>query len=363
MVVAKRSGKQVIIRPKQKKKVTIQRVKSNSPSPLSTYRACLSQPFSALAQGARVPDMYSVASATRHITRKFTLVSNSSGECDVVIVPSAFLHAMSPRGSVVGGGTWSTLDGGTVANSTVFTTTASLSAQLTNYRIVGYGVKIIGIASMTTNSGSLTIATLPTEGWLNSSTSVGGQNPNSNNAAMTVTNTLLSYGVPTASNVVSVSALPGLPNTAESSLINVSERPMEVCPKICSPSAFMFRETTDLGPGYGITNQTSATFVSAGNPAYLAVGGLETVVIAATGCPASTSMLDIELVYHLEGIPVVSSTANAVIGSDTTGVAVDPVGWMNVIKDVAAMPSFRCAVETVGNSFFPGLGTMVGKLL
>jgi hypothetical protein len=270
---------------------------------------------------------------------------------------------MSPRGSVVGGGTWTTLDGATVANAIVFTTPASLSAQLTNYRIVGYGVKIIGIASMTTNSGSLTVATVPAEGWLNLNYPVGGQSPNSNNAAMTVNNTLLSYGVPTASNVVSVSALPSLPNTAESSLVNVSERPMQVCPKICSPSAFMFRETTDLGPGYSITNQTSVSSVSAGNAAYLAVGGLETVIIAATGCPASTSMLDIELVYHLEGVPVVASTANAVIGSDTTGIAVDPVGWMNVIKDVAAMPSFRCAVETVGNSFFPGLGTMVGKLL
>jgi len=340
------------------------KVQARSQSYLSVYRAALSDPFSTLAQGARVPDMYSVPTATRHITRKLTLSSNASGEADLVVLPSAFYHAVSARGSVVGGSTWVTGDGVSTTNSVVFTTTAAMAAQLVNYRIVGYGVKVIGVASMTTNSGSITIATAPTEGFQNIQTApVGGQASNTNNAAMTVANTLTSWGVPNVSNVVSVAALVDLPNSLESSMVNISERPITVTPKICSPSAFQFKMCSDVGPGYNIQSQTSLAVVSAGNASYLQVGGLETVIIAATGLPVSTSVLDIEITYHLEGIPFISATANTQIGSDAAAIVCDPMGWMNVIKDVAAVPAFKAATIGLGNSFFPGLGTMVGKFL
>jgi len=331
---------------------------------LSVYRAALSDPFSTLAQGARVPDMYSVPTATRHLTRKLTLTSNASGECDLVILPSAYIHAFSARGSIVGGTTLVTGDGASNTQAVIFTNIPALAAQLTNYRIVGYGVKVVGIASMTTNAGSLTIATVPAEGFINNQVAtVGGQASNTNNAAMTVANTLTSWGIPNASGVVSVGALVDLPNTVESSMVNVSERPITVTPKICSPTAFQFKMASDIGPGYNIQSQTSLAVVSAGNASYLSFGGLETVVIAATGLPNSTSVLDIEITYHLEGIPFIAATSNNQIGSDAASVVCDPVGWMNIIKDVASLPTFKAFSVGLGNSFFPGLGTMVGKFL
>jgi len=340
------------------------KVQARSQNYLSVYRAALSDPFSALAQGARVPDMYSVPTATRHITRKLTLASNASGECDLVILPSAFYHALSARGSVVGGTPWITSDGVTTTNAVVFTATAALAAQLVSYRVVGYGVKVIGIASMTTTSGSLTIATVPAEGYLNTQLNqVGGQSGNSNNAAMSVANTLTSWGIPNATSVVSVPALLDLPNTVETSMINISERPITVTPKICSPSAFQFKLASDIGPGYNAQDQTSAVSISVGNASYLSFGGTESVVIAATGLPNSTSVLDVEITYHLEGIPFISATANSQIGSDSAAVVCDPIGWMNTIRDVAAVPAFKSAAIGLGNTFFPGLGTMVGKLL
>lgn len=348
---------------KQRALVLYKTPKSQGPSPLATYRACLTNPFSPMAQGARVPDMYCVPTATRHITRKFTLATNASGEADVCILPSAYIHAFSPRGSVVGGSSLTTLDGVTLTNATVTTSASSLSAQLTNYRIVGYGVKVIGIASMTTNAGSATLATVPAEGYLNTTDTVGNQASNAANAFHTMARWLTSLGIPNASSVVSVASLPALLNSVETSLVNVSERPITVIPKICSPSAFKFRQSADQGPGFNITGQTSVATVSAGNASFLEVNGQETTVIAITGCPASTSMLDIEVVYHIEGIPFISATAGQIIGSDSSVVVCDPVGWMNVIKDVASSPTFRSFVEGVGNSFFPGLGTAVGRLL
>lgn len=332
------------------------------PTQLVAYKAALSRPFSLAAQGARVPDMYSVATTTRHITRKLTLSSNASGECDLVVIPSAYLHAMSPRASIVGGDSWITLNGATLANAAVQTLPSALAGQLTNYRVVGYGVKIIGIAAMTTNAGSLTLATVPAEGYVNLTSTIGNQAANSNNAFHTVANTLTAYGVPNSSNVVSVASLPSLPNSVESSLINVSERPITITPKVCSPNAFIFKNTSDIGPGFSAQNQTSAVSISVGNASYLQFGGHESVVIAATGCPASTSMLDIEITYHLEGNPFISATAGSIIGSDSSSVAVDPLGFMNVIREVAAMPTFKALAIGVGDSFFPGLGTMVGKL-
>jgi len=361
VLTIRKKSKALVVRPKAGKSTS--KPKSAATSPLVVYKAALADPFSTLAQGARVPDMYSVPTATRHITRKFTLSSNASGECDVVVLPSAFYHALSPRGSIVGGNSWLTLDGATVTNAAVLTTTSALSPQLINYRIVGYGVKVIGIASMTTNSGSLTIATVPVDGYQNTKDTIGGQASNSANASATVANTLTSWGVPNASSVVSVSSLPSLPNTLETSMINVSERPISVSPKICAPCAFDFKLSSDIGPGYNITSQTSAVSVSAGNASFMRVGGHEAVILAATGCPASTSMLDIEIIYHLEGTPFISATANQVVGSDSSNIVCDPVGWMNVVRDVAATPSFKTVAVAAANTFFPGLGTAVGRYL
>lgn len=309
--------------------------------------------------------MYSVATATRHITRKVTLVSNASGEIDLVVLPNAYQHAVSPRGNLPGGSdSWFLGDGTTVANGAVRTVSTALALQLTNYRIVGYGLKVIGTAAMTTNSGTIVLATVPAESYVNDKNApVGGQNSNINNATMTATRTLSAYGIPVSSGVVQIPSLVTLPNSVEASMVNISEHPIMVTPKICSPSAFTFKQSDDSGPGYNIQSQTSTVSVSAGNASYLSFGGFETVVLAATGCPANTSMLDVEITYHLEGTPYTSSTTGQVIGSDSVSQVVDPVAWMGVIRDVASMPSFKSLVEGVGNSFFPGLGTMVGRLL
>jgi len=337
--------------------------KAPADSYLGVYKAALTDPFSLRAQGARVPDMYSVPTATRHITRKLTLVTNAQGEADLLVIPSAYLHAMSPRGSIAGGSTWTTGDAGTVATALSLTTASTLAAQLVSYRIVGYGVKLIGTASMTSNSGSLVVATLPVEGYLNTRDSIGGQAGNIVNSGATVANTLTAYGVPNASSVVSISSLPSLPNSMEASLVNVSEHPLLVTPRICSPSAFNFKLSSDIGPGYNAQNQTSAASISVGNASFLSFGGHESVIIGLTGGAASTAILDVEVTYHLEGSPLVAGTAAAVIGGDSAMVSVDPISWMNVIRDVARLPTFKSIIEGTGNSFFPGLGSMVTRLL
>lgn len=342
-------------------KLSKQKNKSSKEAPSNVYRIALSDPFSYGAQGARVPDMYSCPTATRHITRTFTLISNSSGEFDCIVLPSCYQHIISPRGSLVGGSTWTTLDGGTVATGAYTTPTATLSAQLLNYRIVSYGVKIYGLASMTNNSGKVIVGTVPISSNVNDkNATVGGQTANTTNSNATVGATLSAYGVPAGGSVVTISSLPNLPNSMETSMINLSERPLTVLPKITGPRAFEFKQTYDEAIGFNVVNQTTLSNVMAGDASYLSLGGFEAVVIGGTGCPATTNMLEVEVIYHIEGNPYLASATS--IGSDSTAAAVDPISWMKVISDVASHPSFKMGVQALGDSFYPGLGTLANRL-
>jgi len=349
----------------QKKKTVKKKNKGHAARPdgnASAYRAALSDPFSAGSQGARVPDMYSVPTTTRHITRSFTVSTNASGEADLVVLPSAFHHAISTRGSLVGGVNWVTADGASQAASLQTTPPASLSSQLVNYRIVGYGVKVFGVSSMTTTQGKVLMATVPVSSWVNDkNAAVGGIASTSNNSLASRGNTLSAYGVPVASSVVDISSLPNLSNSMETSMVRITENPVTVIPKVSSPEAFNFRQSADSSIGFAINNQTSASYVQSGDASYLRVGGHEAVVIAASGCVASTNVLQVEVIYHIEGMPMQSNTS--VIGNDSSATCIAPLTWMNVIQHVAKMPSFREGVQAAGNSFFPGLGTLANRFM
>lgn len=328
----------------------------------TAYRAALCDPFSPLAQGARVPDMYCCPTTTRHITKTFTLTTNGSGEADLILLPSAFWHALSPRGTVNSGATWTAPDGTSVSGAVQYTSTSTLASQLTNYRIVGYGVKVFGVQSMNATAGKVLAATVPISSWIaDKSSQVGGTAATQNNTFGTKGNVLTAWGIPTSSAVVDIPALPSLPNSFETSLVRVTENPIAVVPKITSPEAFNFRQSADSAAGFNMNDQTSLSYVLGGDASYLRLAGHEAVIVATSGCAPSTSVLEVEVCYHLEGNPYQSTTGFAVIGNDTMATVVAPSTWMNVIQSVASMPAFRDAVTSTANSFFPGLGTLANR--
>jgi len=345
---------------KKKKNKNISNVSSGN-SALVSYKAALCEPFSLAASGARVPDMFSCPTTTRHITKTITIVTNSSGDADLIVLPSALAHALSSRGNISGGANWSPMDYSTaISNAMVYTDQALLAGQITNYRVVGYGVKVFGVASMSNNSGKVLVATVPISSYINARYGVGGQSPTIANPFATVANTLKSYGIPNSGSVVDISSIPNMINSMEVSMINISERPLFVIPKITSPEAFTFRESTDNSIGFNIVNQTSASNVQAGDASYLRLAGHEAVLVAITGSALSTPVLEVELTYHLEGTQAPNTTAG-IIGSDSSLSVVGPVSWMNTVQSVARMPAFRQAVEVGGNSIYPGLGTLANR--
>jgi len=333
-------------------------------SALACYKAALDNPFSTRAQGARVPDMYCVPTSTRHITRSFTLTSNASGELDAVCLPSAYHHVISPKGNLVGSGNWQLLDGTTVTNGLGYTDKAAFAQQLTNYRIVGWGIQIMGTAAMTNNQGKIIVAKVPIASNLNTKAdAVGGITPNINNANATAGNTLSAYGIPNYSNAVNTPALANLNDSFETTMVAISEKPKPIFSKITSPEAFTFRESTDNAIGYNITDQSSLTNVQTGDASYMRVSGFEAIVIGAAGLPASTAVMELQITYHLEGTPFISANGNSFIAGDSAQVSVNPMGWMKVIAQVAREDSFKTIVGVAGNTFYPGLGTFAKRFL
>lgn len=343
--------------PKKKNAKTLSRGSDD----LACYRAALSNPFSVDANGARVPDMFSVPTSTRRITRSFTLAANGAGNADVVVLPSAYIHAFATQGTLPTEPTTFVTGSGT---SYPCCTTAAvyLSAQLANYRIVGYGVKIIGIQNDSTAAGKVYVATVPVSTWLNTTAPVGGQTDSHTDAGQTMGNWLTDMGIPNSSNAVAIGTLPSLSNSVLTSVQRVNETPLQVIPKISSPEGMNFRQSSDSYVGFNSQDQTSTSWVTSGDASYLRVGGHEAVVIGVGGATFGTNILEIEIVYHLEGTAAVVSNASYPIAQANDRVVVNPVGWMNVVQQVAKLPSFRLAVEGVGNSIIPGLGTLANRL-
>lgn len=326
---------------------------------LGNYKAALSDPFGAKASAARVPDMYACPTTTRRITRAFTLVSDANGDADVLLMPNAFVHALSTRGNIPSGSGLMTAGDGSTYQA-VFTSTSVLMGALANYRVVGYGVRVVGLQAENTAAGKFQAATLPSTSWVNGISPVGGQAATRVDPAQTIGAWLSSMGVPNTSNKVDITAIPTLTTSVLGSVNRLNDTPLQITPKITSPEAFNFRLSGDSPIGFMANDQTSASYILAGDASYLRISGHESVLFALTGCPPSTAIAELEVIYHLEGTAaVVGSTG---IQQSTDKVVVNPTGWMKVVQEVSQMSPFRMMVESAGNAIVPGLGTLANRL-
>lgn len=326
---------------------------------LACYRQALTNPFSVDANGARVPDMFCVPTSTRRITRSVTLTSDSSGNADYICLPNAFVHGFTTQGALSNADSLNVPAGGTLQCTA--TQASTLAAELANYRIVGYGVKVLGTQSENLAQGRVYVATVPVSTWLNTTVPVGGQGDSHPDLAQTTGAWLTAMGIPNSSNKVAIGTLPTLTNSMLTSVSRINETPLTVQPKISSPEAFNFRQSNDSTIGFDVQDQTSTSWITAGDASYLRVSGHEAVVIGFGGTTATTAIAEIELVYHLEGTAAIADSVNSVAQANDR-VVVNPVGWMNVVQQIAKLPSFRLAVEGAGNAIVPGLGTLANRL-
>lgn len=317
------------------------------------YAKALMYPFSTQALGARVPDQYFSPTATFALREYLSLTSDASGNLDVIAMPNPLVPAWSTRSNISNGVTMSTPNGSTYPNGGIINSSVALAGKLKNYRIVSWGARIRNVSSMTNVSGVVTTALVPTHFRLRSpqNNPIGGQVAGgSGSGGFHIQNWLSSAGIPNtgigASATVDLSNLLDLPYHARYPSLQLAEQGIEVRPKLVDPSGFLFRNSTDSLWGSDMQATTSAVYVQPGDASYTMADGWTNIVIGGSGFPASTNVMDIELIYHLEGSPNVD--AGTIFIADTPVAKMDPLGAMLAVAGLnRAQPFVKIAAEAM----------------
>lgn len=331
---------------------------------LAKYFLALTDPFHPGAVGAKVPDQYSCPTITQTVRASFTITANSSGNAGLLVLPNVIASVACFNGTC---GDFSTITWGDNTATTQArwgVDPSTFAAKMDNYRIVGYGVRMTGLSSMTNASGKFILGTYPiTTNWATKDFPVGGTTM-ATNANNTQFKAWSSWGVPTSGSTLTPALLVNLPGSRVVSAIEASENLFEINPRLSTPEAMNFRSSGDSLSGFD--QVPGAT--TGGDASYLHVAGHEASYIYYTGGVASTSTFDIELIYHLEGKPSLSTgTTQAVVSvvpSQTQAASpVQPVGMLKVLEAAAKQPVVKQVIESAATFIHPMLGKLAGAVL
>lgn len=324
----------------------------------TSYVVALSHPFEVQAEGAQVPDLYSLPTCTQILRNSFTVsTTDSSGELDIVVQPNVFATVASGNGAsatvnhVTGGNAWfsNPTIGGFYENG--MTTATQLATYFSRYRVVSFGIRFRNLQPPLNQQGKFYIAKIP-------SINQFAYYPNSYTTNPQWGTYLQFYEMPglDSSGYITNSIL-ALPTAMEAMTSQLSlEGGIECVGKITSPVAFEWRnatndsylDTTSPGAPYNqsgqVLTQTSATtgqpyLVQQYDSDYLKMGGWSCIMIKGTGLPTTPgAIFDLEIIFHLEGLPPVGNT---IIFSPAKNPPVH-IGLLNAAVSTAhSYPTFR----------------------
>jgi hypothetical protein len=331
---------------------------------LAKYYLALTDPFHPGAVGAKVPDQYSCPTAVQTVRASFTITVNSSGNAGVCVFPNPVTSVACFNGACSDFSTITWGDNTTTTQARWGVDPTTFAAKLDNYRIVGYGIRVTGLSSMTNASGKFILGAYPvTSAWITKDFPVGGTTMTTN-ANLTQFRAWNAWGIPTNGSTLSPGLFVNLPGSKVISAIEASEKVFGVTPRLSSPDAMNFRDSgdnyagTDLYPG--------AT--TGGDSDYLEMRGFEACYVYYTGGVASTSTMDLEIVYHLEGKPNLNTgTTQAVVGILPSASAaqspVKPAGMLKVLETAARQPVVKEVIEMAANFIHPMFGKLAGSVL
>jgi hypothetical protein len=319
------------------------------------YYNCLTSPFDEQSYGTRVPDQYAVDTTTFCIHKNITLTCDASGNADLMVCPALGQYAFASRSSTISGTTWVSMDG-VGAGSWVGITPSSLASKLVNHRIVGMGVRVFSVSSMTNAQGRVLIATIPVENWISNIDTSLNQFAAPFSAAATKSAFYNDWGIANTAGVVDVNSVDQYANHKAYSMLELDETTVEIEPKIISAAAFNFKKSsTNTGsPGGAVTGQIAvAGVVIAGNTDMLRVDGHETVLITVAGGVASTSAIDVEVIFHIEGqiSPSTTSASSGLTAASVCDTACDPLGFLEALALAAAAPNIHTVTKAIGKGY------------
>lgn len=318
---------------------------------IGAYQVALTRPFTPAAYGARVPDLWSAPTVTSHIRKLVTLNTTNTGTITGLVMPSLFSHAIVSEGTMSGNGVadWSKWDGTTQASSLLYTDPNGVKAKISNARIVSYGVRFRNQASLSNVSGRFNVATLPIKDDMLGPHSgpVGGAF--NANAQDTIDRWYSSAGVPYsgtgAAAVIDASQIPSMPNNVSVSSLQMNEVGLDVVPKVITPYAFGLKNTADSYIGNDVGPGIATGAIYAGDDDWIKFGGFESVVFAASGLPTNSAAMTLEIIYHVEGTPTLS-TAGGLVPDAMGKTQVSLAAFHRALDFAAKSASFMAPVVT-----------------
>lgn len=275
--------------------------------PRDPYVAALTAPFSEEAEGARVPDLYTASTVTGKLHVSVPLTTTSNGYLNVAFFADPFTSLVMQNGT-------NTVLSPYSSNSAVYyaQTPGNVAGLFASVRVVGAGLRIRGMLSLTSMSGRILVGALNPTGYF--------PGPNKlNNSVLSQTDIVrLICGTPGFPG-------PGLleyPDSLEVACASLGDNYIEIPFRPVTPQAFMFKQALNSST-YSTSNSTTVgSYVYNGTPAPLGntqdsssaeTYGWETICLFADGLPNSSACLQAEMIIHFEGTPMITPTVGAAI--------------------------------------------------
>lgn len=354
---------------RDKPRAAIPRSVSEDPDVLRYYLA-LTEPFHPDAVGARVPDMYAAHTATYTVHATHTVTVNSSGAGTIFMFPNVIASIFAPQG---GSSDFQTITWGDNTTTTLARwgiNDDALAAKLDNYRIVGCGMRIANMSSMTNAQGKFIAGTYAIDSsWHTKDFQIAGVTMPTNSAA-TPGNTMADWGVPTAVNGSFASnLLIQYPGAQLKSAMELGEHCIDIVPRPVDPRAFSFRTCNAQLNGWQTAGAAAGGAVVTGGAEFLDLCGFEAAFVTLQGAVPSTSTFDVEIIYHIEGRPylagVATTTAQSTIIAPSTSSAspVNPLGFFEAVGRAVHQPAVKEVIEVGAGLIHPTLAKFVNAVL
>jgi hypothetical protein len=263
------------------------------------YAAALINPFSKEAEGVRVPEPYAISTVTRKVHVPMVLTASAGGALDFSVQPhlvNSFVQTLGSASGSAGVFTIANQPSGQVTRSAV--TGSALASLVQSYRIVAIGVRIKTNVDFTRSGGRVYGALLPASQEL----------PVIYNVGTTAAQALGCYEIPNDGANVTPSIL-NLPRGFQFTVSELmSEGGCEIHFPICSARALDFLDAQDQfnEQHYASTGAGGVQVGGAGVGQFCAAGHSQ-FVLRAEGLQASADVLTCEVIYHVEGIPLVGT--------------------------------------------------------
>jgi hypothetical protein len=306
----------------------------------SKFSQELRQPFAPSSLGMKVPDQFSFPTTAYHMRSTQLLVTNTTGKACALFCPNPLISCIDLTASAVATTASIVSTGLSPVSCTPYScvyganTPATLSAALASYRVAGWGIKINNVQPQLVATGKLIVSIIPCTDTMPGYNTLGGTRfANQDLPAQ------LTCGVP-ASAMRSTAVL-NLPCVIEVPVVDLLHGDLEVNGSYVSTDFWDFKFTNvaaQVGNGVVIGDTLSAdnttTYVTTSmdwKDCTRMIGGCVISVYVdgwTSTLPAGSSLMNIELVYHLEGttqittssgvVPVPSTKMSSIVGSTNT---------------------------------------------